>query len=83
MNLQNFLNFSFVIEGGLDGLSFPFHSGHVPEIIDFLCENRISCLVILTEYGYRLKDTDRIETLQFPVPDFDVPSLEQMDKIWN
>jgi len=83
MNMENFLNFSFVIDGKLAGLSYPFRSGNVGDIVHFLRQNRVSCLVNLTEYGYRAEDSNLINIFKFPVPDFGVPSMEQMDEIWN
>lgn len=51
--------------------------------IDFLKANNVSCLVNLTEYEYGAEIDTQIQVLDYPVPDFGVPSMEQMDEIWD
>ncbi len=81
VDLENRLNFSFVIENRLAGLAFPRRVRPDELWIDFLERRRVSILVNLTEYQY---DAGRgLEVLHFQVPDFGAISLEDMDEIWE
>ncbi len=82
MDIQRLLNFSFVIEGRLAGLSFPSLAG--PDVLwmDFLHKQSVTCLVNLTEYAYQV-GSGPLEVLHVPVPDFGAISLEGMDKVWD
>ncbi len=82
-NVRSSLNFSFVIPGKLAGLAHPRSIRPDSIWIDFLLKNQVHALVNLTEYSYSQEVDSQIEFLDYPVPDFGVISLEQMDSIYE
>ncbi len=81
--LEKRLNFSFVIEKKLAGLAHPRLVQPDYLWVDFLFKKGVRLLINLTEYDYNLSVGSEIGIYHYPVVDFGVMSLDQMDSIWD
>lgn len=70
-------NFSWVEEGKIAGMACPWNQGH----IEWLKNNNVGLIISLTEEVLGGEDVDAsgIEVLHLPIPDFQVPTREQID----
>jgi len=78
-------NFSFVIEKRLCAMAMPsFYVRSIKEEIRFLLDMDIHFIVNLTDLDYKSPDYRKnFKIIDVPVPDFDAPTFDQIEKIWD
>ncbi len=78
-------HFSFVIKRRLAAMAMPsFYVRDIEKEISFLFKMKIHFIINLTDLNYRdYRYRKEFKVIDIPIADFDAPSFEQMDKIWN
>ncbi len=78
-------SFSFVIEKRLCAMAMPsFYVRSIREEIEFLLSMNIHFIINLTDLDYKSPDYRKnFKIIDVPVPDFDAPTFDQIEKIWD